>query len=129
MTRRTAVSSLLALLAVTAPAWAEDAPEKWADPGLPVTDGLQLWPEAEMSALSMPELLSIRKNQVLRKALTLCQIPRRHQARAAFEIVAQNLILHDYPDIAGKLTEAGAARADCDAQMPSEARTPCRPSW
>lgn len=80
-------------------------------------DGLQLWPEAEMSVLSVPELLSIRKNQVLRKALALCQLPRRHQARgAAFEIVALNLVLHDYPDIAERLTEAEAARAaDLDA--------------
>ena len=81
-------------------------------------DGLQLWPRAEMSALSVPELLSIRENQVLRKALALCQAPppRRQAREAAFEIVAQNLILHGYPDIAGRLTEAGAARAaDLDA--------------
>ena len=45
-------------------------------------DGLQLWPQAEMSALSVPELLSIRENQVLRKALALCQAPPvRRQAR------------------------------------------------
>ncbi len=42
----------------------------------------------------------------------LCQDPppRRPTRTAAFEIVAQNLILHDYPEIAAKLTEAGAAR-------------------
>jgi hypothetical protein len=78
-------------------------------------DGLQLWPRAEMSPLSVPELLSIRKNQVLHKALALCQAPpssRPARAReVSFEIVAQNLILHDYGDIARKLTEAGAARA------------------
>ena len=34
-------------------------------------DGLQLWPRAEMSALSVPELLAIRENQVLRRALAL----------------------------------------------------------
>jgi hypothetical protein len=75
-------------------------------------DGLQLWPRAEMSALSVPELLSIRENQVLRKALALCQAPPvRRQARgAAFDIVSQNLILHGYPDIAAKLAEAGAVR-------------------
>ena len=85
---------------------------------LPAPDGLQLWPRAEMSALSVPELLSIRENQVLRKALALCQAPpsRRPARGAAFEIVAQNLILHGHPDIAAKLTEAGAARAaDLDA--------------
>jgi hypothetical protein len=75
-------------------------------------DGLQIWPRAEMFALSVPELLAIRENQVLRNALALCQDPPRRPARgAAFEIVAQNLILHGYPDIAGRLAEAGAARA------------------
>lgn len=81
-------------------------------------DGLHLWPEAEMSALSVPELLSIRENQVLRNALALCQAPppRRQVRGAAFEIVAQNLILHGHPEIAGKLTEAGTARvADLNA--------------
>jgi hypothetical protein len=71
-------------------------------------DGLQLWPRAEMSALSVPELLSIRENQVFRKALALCQASPRRQVRA-FEIVAQNLILHGYPDIAENLIESGAA--------------------
>lgn len=81
-------------------------------------DGLQLWPRAEMSALSVPELLSVRENQVLRKALTLCQAPplRRPARGAAFEIVTQNLLLHGYSDIAGRLAEAGDARAvDLDA--------------
>lgn len=72
-------------------------------------DGFQLWPRAEMSALSVPELLSIRENQVFRRALALCQAPPRRRARA-FEIVAQNLILHGYPDIAQRLIEAGASR-------------------
>jgi len=81
-------------------------------------DGLKLWARAEMSALSVPELLSVRENQVLRKALALCQAsPLRRPARgAAFEIMAQNLILHGYSDTAGRLTEAGATRAgDLDA--------------
>jgi hypothetical protein len=75
-------------------------------------DGLQLWPRAEMSALSVPELMSIRENQVLRQALALCQDPPSLRAprAAAFEIVAQNLVLHDYPEIAARLTEAGTAR-------------------
>ena len=81
-------------------------------------DGLQLWPQAEMSALSVSELLSIRQNQVLRMALALCQAPpsRRPARGAAFEIVTQNLVLHGYPGIAAKLTEAGGAwAADLDA--------------
>lgn len=81
-------------------------------------DGLQLWPRAEMSALSISDLLAIRSNQVLRQALALCHAPpsRRPARGAAFEIVAQNLILQGYPDIAGRLAEAGTARAaDVDA--------------
>jgi hypothetical protein len=83
-----------------------------------LADGLQLWPRAEISALSVSELLAIRENQVLRMVLALCQAPpMRRQARgAAFEIVAQNLILHGYPDIAARLIGAGAATAaDLDA--------------
>ena len=61
-------------------------------------DNLEISPRAEMAPVSVPELLAIRKNQVLRYALSLCRNPpARRQARAdAFEIVALNLILHDY---------------------------------
>jgi hypothetical protein len=77
-----------------------------------LTDGLQLWPRAEMSALSVPELLAIRENQVLRRALALCEAaPWRRPVRgAAFEIVAQNLILHGHLDIAAALAGAATAR-------------------
>jgi hypothetical protein len=75
-------------------------------------DGLEVWPQAEMSAVSVPELLSIRKNQALRNAVALCQAPpARRQVRIdAFEIVALNLILHDLADVAQQLTAAAAAR-------------------
>ena len=75
-------------------------------------DGLEFWRQAEMSPVSVQELLSIRKNQVLRNALLLCHAPPvRRQVRAdAFEIVALNLVLHDCADIAQKLKEASAAR-------------------
>jgi hypothetical protein len=75
-------------------------------------DGLELWPQAEMSPVSVPELLSIRKNQVLRNALSLCvDPPGSRQARTnAFEIVALNLILHDLADIAQGLRDTAAAR-------------------
>lgn len=75
-------------------------------------DGLEVWPQAEMSAVSVPELLSIRKNQALRNAVSLCQAPpARRQVRIdAFEIVALNLILHDLADVAQQLTAAVAAR-------------------
>jgi hypothetical protein len=81
-------------------------------------DGLELWPQAEMSPVSVPELLSIRKNQVLRNALSLCQAPpaRRQVRTDAFEIVTLNLVLHDLADIAQQLRDAAAARtADFDA--------------
>ena len=75
-------------------------------------DGLQLWPRAEMSALSVPELLAIRENQVLRRSLALCAAaPTRRPARgAAFEIMALNLILHGYQDIAVEMARAGSTR-------------------
>jgi hypothetical protein len=80
--------------------------------GCQLPEDLQLWDQAEMSPLSVQELLDIRKNQVLGKALSLCQVaslPRQVRG-AAFEIAALNLILHDYADLAQKLTDAGAAR-------------------
>jgi hypothetical protein len=81
-------------------------------------DGLQVWPQAEMFALSIPELMAIRENQVLRKTMELCQAPpaRRPARGAAFEIMAQNLILHGYPEVAERMLAAGTARgADLDA--------------
>jgi hypothetical protein len=75
-------------------------------------DDLDLWPQAEISAVSVTELLSIRKNQALRNALSLCEHPpARRQVRAdAFEIVALNLVLHDSADLAQKLRNAAASR-------------------
>ena len=80
--------------------------------GCQLPEDLQLWDQAEMSPLSVQELLDIRKNQVLGKALSLCRVaslPRQVRA-AAFEIAALNLMLHDYADLAQKLTDTGAAR-------------------
>ena len=75
-------------------------------------DGLELWPQAEMSPVLVPELLAIRKNQVLRNALSLCQKPpaSRPVRTHAFEIVALNLILHDLDDIAQLLRNAATVR-------------------
>jgi hypothetical protein len=73
-------------------------------------DGLEIWPQAEMSPVSVSQLLSIRKNQVLRNALSLCKDPRVHGRADAIEIVALNLILHDLADIAQQLRDAAAAR-------------------
>jgi hypothetical protein len=105
-------------------------------------DRLQVWPKAEMFPLSAAELLIIRENQVLRNALALCQDPfTRRQARgatleqargAAFEIIAQNLILHGHQELAVKMLRAGTAwGADLDAiaaeVRPLEERT--RQTW
>lgn len=81
-------------------------------------DGLELWPQAEMSPVPVPELLSIRKNQVVRNALALCKNPpARRQVRAdAFEILALNLVLHDSADLAQRLRDAATAKtADFNA--------------
>jgi hypothetical protein len=81
-------------------------------------EGLQLWEKAEMSALSVDDLLAIRENQVLRNALSLCDIaPLRPVIQAAaFEIAACNLVLHGHEDLARKLTDAAASRRpDLDA--------------
>lgn len=75
-------------------------------------EDLQFWDQAEMSSPSVGELVAIRENQVLHKALALCRVPslRRQVRPAAFEIVALNLTLHDYGELAQKLTDAAAAR-------------------
>jgi hypothetical protein len=80
--------------------------------GCELPEGLQLWEKAEMSALSVDDLLAIRENQVLRNALSLCDIaPLRPQIQAAaFEIAACNLVLHGHEDLARKLTDAATAR-------------------
>jgi hypothetical protein len=80
--------------------------------GCELPESLQFWDQAEMFPPSVTELLAIRENQVLRKALALCQAPslRRQVQAAAFEITALNLILHDYGELAQKLTDAATAR-------------------
>ena len=70
------------------------------------------------------ELLSIRKNQVLRNALSLCKDPpARRQARAdAFEILALNLSSTIALDLAQELKDAAPARtADFGAISPNSA--------
>jgi hypothetical protein len=80
--------------------------------GCQLPENLQFWDQAEISPLSVGELLAIRENQVLRKALELCRVPslRRKVQAAAFEIAALNLRLHDYAELAQRLTDAAAAQ-------------------
>jgi hypothetical protein len=99
-------------------------------------EGLELWREAEMSPVSVPELLDIRANQALRNAVALCLAPpKRRQVRAdAFEIAALNLVLHDFDELAERLVDAAksAARAADFAALAAELSTveeqTCR-SW
>ena len=102
--------------------------------GRQLPEDLQFWDQAEMSSPSVSELLAIRENQVLRKALELCQVPslRRQVRAAAFEIAALNLRLHDYAELAQKLTDAAAARtadfSGMEAEL-AELEEDTRQSW
>ena len=102
--------------------------------GCQLPENLQFWDQAEISPLSVGELLAIRENQVLRKARELCRVSslRRQVRAAAFEIAALNLRLHDYAELAQKLTDAAAARTQdfggIEAELTAlEVRT--RQSW
>jgi hypothetical protein len=102
--------------------------------GRQLPEDLQFWDQAEMSSPSVSELMAIRENQVLRKTMELCQVPllRRQVRAAAFEIAALNLRLHDYAELAQKLTDAAAARtADfggMEAEL-AELEEDTRQSW
>ena len=67
-----------------------------------------------MFPVSVQELLSIRKNQVLRNALnqfrTLLGAPQGPRLRRRRNRVALNLLLHDFADMAQKLKDAAAVR-------------------
>jgi hypothetical protein len=73
-------------------------------------EGFQLSWEAEMSSVSVSELLSVRENQALRLALQLCESPpARGKARTdAFEIAALNLTLHGHPELARRMMSSGS---------------------
>jgi len=75
--------------------------------GYQLPESLELWREAEMSPVSVPELLDIRANQALRNAVALCLAPpKRSQVRAdAFEIAALNMMLHDFDELAERLVD------------------------
>jgi hypothetical protein len=72
-------------------------------------EGFQLSWEAEMSSVSVSELLSIRENQALRLAQRLCESPpARGKARTdAFEIAALNLTLHGHSELARRMLNSG----------------------
>jgi len=81
---------------------------------LELPEGTQLPRRADMHPFPLPELLAVRANQVLRSAAQLCRktgVPERVWAAAA-EVVALNLYLHDYTDLAEQITELSAQQTD-----------------
>ncbi len=72
---------------------------------LELPEGTELPRRAEMHSFPLPELLTVRANQVLRSAAQLCEATEV-QGRAwtaATEVVALNLYLHDYPDLGDQM--------------------------
>ena len=80
--------------------------------GCQLPEDLQFWDQAECPRPRSANWSTIRENQVLRKALALCRVSslRRQVRAAAFEIAALNLTLHDYGELAQKLTDAAVGR-------------------
>jgi hypothetical protein len=88
---------------------------------LDLPEGIQFPRRAEMHTFPLPELLAVRRNQVLRCAAELCRITvdvSERAWRAAAEVVALNLTLHDAADfgetirsLAGRRTEQLASMA------------------
>ena len=74
--------------------------------GCEFPEGFQPSWQSEMYAVSVAELMSVRENQALRLALSICESPpTRGQTRAdAFEIVALNLTLHGHTELAREIT-------------------------
>jgi hypothetical protein len=102
---------------------------------LEFAEGTQFPRRAEMHAFPLPELLSIRANQVLRSAAQLCQTTGMSERvwTAAAEIVALNLSLHDYAELgelvlglAGQQSEKLASTATAIRQLVTERTSP---SW
>jgi hypothetical protein len=103
--------------------------------GLELPEGTHLPRHAEMHTFPLPELLSIRANQVLRAAARLCLAPGVSERAwaAAAEIVALNLCLHDYDELgkqllalAGRSNEERAEMATAIGQLATDRTSP---SW
>ncbi len=92
--------------------------------GCEFPEDFQLPWQAEMYPVSVTELLSIRENQALRLARSLCESPpMRGGARAdAFEIAALNLTLHGHAEVARKMTNATARGTASMARVIPEIR-------
>jgi hypothetical protein len=102
---------------------------------LELPEGAHFPRRAEIHAFPLPELLSIRANQVLRMAAQLCQTTGVSERAwtAAAQIVALNLCLHDYDELgqrllalAGRPNEELAAMATAISQLVTDRTSP---SW
>ena len=102
---------------------------------LELPDNAQFPRPAEMHAFPLAELVAIRANQVLRSAVKLCLTPVRSAQiwRAAAEILAQNMSLHDHGELGDMLLNLTdkpraerAAAADYIGGLVTEQATP---SW
>ncbi len=74
---------------------------------LDLPDGLEFPRRAEMHSLGLPDLMAVRAGQVLRSAADLCRASEVSESawKAAAEVVALNLSLHDHSDLADKLVD------------------------
>ena len=102
---------------------------------LELQEGAQFPRQAEMHAFPLPELLSIRANQVLRSAADLCRAPVASSRiwRAAAGIVALNLSLHGHDDLGGVLVgladQPVAARSRVAGQISDLVAEQATPGW
>lgn len=101
---------------------------------LDTPDGIQFPRRAEMHTFPLTELLAIRASHVLRGARRLCRttdLPE-HSWKAAAEIVAANLILHEFPDLAERLLSQSGRRealGDMAAAIDGLVEVRTSPSW
>lgn len=74
---------------------------------LDLPDGLEFQRRAEMHPFGLPDLLAVRASQVLRSAADLCRASDISERawKAAAEVVALNLSLHDHSDLADRLID------------------------
>ena len=102
---------------------------------LDLPEGIQFPRRAEMHPFPLPELLAVRRNRVLRSAAELCRTTDVSERawRAAAEVVALNLTLHDATDLgetlislAGRKTEQLASVAAGIEQLVTAHTSP---SW
>jgi hypothetical protein len=74
---------------------------------LDLPEEMRLWPASEMYHFSLDELVNIRAHQALRVAAEICQITDRPGKfwSTAVELATLNLALHNYGELAERLTQ------------------------